>query len=61
MPIKFAVKIVGLKVHMSYDHCQSDDLDFHSRSQMCLKLDYFFNLQYLGQYLSCYIQTWHDR
>ena len=22
--------------------------------------DGFFNLQYLGQYLSCYIQTWHD-
>ena len=24
-----------------YDHCQSDDLAFHSRSQVCLKLDYF--------------------
>ena len=27
---------------------------------MSHKLDYFFNLQYLGQYLSYYIQTWHD-
>ena len=24
-----------------YDYCQSDDLDFHSRSQVRLKLDYF--------------------
>ena len=24
-----------------YDHCQSDDLDLHSRSQVHLKLDYF--------------------
>ena len=27
----------------------------------CLKLGYFFNLQYLGQYLSYGIQTWHGR
>ena len=43
-----------------YDHCQSDNLDIHSRSQVLLKLYYFFNLQYLGQYLSFYIQAWHD-
>ena len=39
-----------------YDRCQSDDLGLHSRSQTCL----LFNLQYLIQYLSYYIQTWHD-
>ena len=39
MPITFAVKIVRLKVYMN--HCQSDDIDLHSRSQVCLKLDYF--------------------
>ena len=26
-----------------YDHCQSDDLDLRSRSQVCLKLDCFLN------------------
>ena len=36
MPITFAVKIVCL-----YDHCQSNDLELHSRSQVCVKLDYF--------------------
>ena len=40
--------------------CQSDDLDLHSRSPEHLKLLLLFNLQYLGQYLSCSIQTWHD-
>ena len=35
MPIKFTVKIVRLKVY--YNHCQSDDLDLHARSQVCLK------------------------
>ena len=43
-----------------YDHCQSDDLGLHSRSQVHLKPDLVFNLQYLGQYLSYYIQTWYD-
>ena len=43
-----------------YDHCQSVDLDLHSRSELHPKLDYFFNLQYIGQYLRYYIQTWHD-
>ena len=38
MPIKFAVKIVWLKVY--YDHCQSNDLDLHVRSQVRLKLDF---------------------
>ena len=36
--IKFAVKIVRLKIYI-YDHCQSDDLDLHSRSQLHLRLD----------------------
>ena len=40
-----------------YDHCQSDNLDLHSRSQVRLNLDYFFYLQYLA--ISLYIQTWH--
>ena len=26
----------------------------------CVKLDYFLTWQYVGQYLSYYIQTWHD-
>ena len=42
-----------------YDHCQSDDLDLHSSSQVRLKR-LLFKLQYLRQYLSYYIQTWHD-
>ena len=33
IPIKFAVKIVRLKGLYLYDHCHSDDLDLHSRSQ----------------------------
>ena len=40
-----------------YDHCQSDDLDLHSRLQMCLRLDYFLKI---SQILSGYIKTWHD-
>ena len=58
MPLTFAVMIVRLKVCL-YDR-QSDALDLHLRSDVRLKLDYFFNLQYLGQYLSYYIQIWHD-
>ena len=42
-----------------HDYCQSNDLGLHSRLQVRLKLDYFFYLQYLGQYLSD-IETWHD-
>ena len=52
--MKFAVTTKGL-----YDHCQSDDLEIikvTSAAQIWL----MFNLQYLGQYLSYYIQTWHD-
>ena len=49
MPIKFAVKIVRLKVYN--DHCQSNDLGLHSRSQKHLKLDYFLTYNiYLGHY-----------
>ena len=40
-PIKFAVKTVRLKVH--YDHCQSNDLDLHLRSQVHIKLYYFLS------------------
>ena len=39
MPITFACEdspTKGLN-----DHCQSDDRDFNSRSQVCLKRDYF--------------------
>ena len=68
VPTKFVVKIVLLKVYITIAspmsptkgldyHCQSNDLDLHSRSQM----HQFFNLQYIGQYLSYYIQTWHGR
>ena len=39
-----------------YDHCQSNDLDLHPKSQVHLKLDYFLTCNYL----SYYIQTWHD-
>ena len=35
--IRFAVKIVRLKVYTIFS--QSDDLALHSRSQLCLKLD----------------------
>ena len=42
------------------DHCQSDDLELHSRSHVRLKLTcLLFNLQYIGQHLSYYIATWH--
>ena len=41
-----------------YDHCQSDDLDLHSRSQVHLKLDYFLTCSILDSILD--IQTWHD-
>ena len=62
MPIKFAVKIVRLKINMTIVSpmiltftSQGHDLDVTSASQTWL----LFNLQYLGQYLSYYIQTWH--
>ena len=31
-----------------YDHCQSDNLDLHSRSQVGLKLDYFLTCNISG-------------
>ena len=40
MPIKFAVKIVRLKVYIIFS--QSDDLDLHSRSQLRRKLEKYF-------------------
>ena len=40
MPIKFAVKIVRLKVYILFS--QSDDLNLHSRSQLRLKRDTCF-------------------
>ena len=45
-----------------YDHCQSDDLDLHSRSQVRLKLDYFLacNISDNNVFVSHHIQTWHD-
>ena len=56
--IKFAVKIVPTKG--LYNYCQSDDLDFHSRPHSASQTLPLFNLQYLGQYLIYYTQTWHD-
>ena len=43
------------------DHCQSDNLGFHSRSQVRLKLDYFLtcNISDNITFLRYYIQTWH--
>ena len=53
------MKIVRLRG--LYDRCQSDDIDLNSRSQVRLKLDYFFLiLQYIRQYLRYYIHTWYD-
>ena len=43
-----------------YNRCQSDDHDLHLRSQVRLKCDYCFNLQYFGQYLRYHIQIRHD-
>ena len=57
MPINFAVQIVRLSKGL-YDHCQSVDIDLHSMSQVRLKLDCFYDLQYIGQCLSYCIQTW---
>ena len=59
MPMTSAVKIAWLTDYNN-DQCESDDLDLYSRSQVRLKHDYVFSLQYLGQHLWYYIQTWHD-
>ena len=50
MTIKFAVKIVRLKICMTFARL------YTSASQTWL----LFNLQYLEQYLSYYIQPWYD-
>ena len=42
-----------------YGHCLTDDLDLRSRTS-AYQTWLLFNLQYLGQYLSSYIQTWND-
>ena len=52
MPIKFSVKIVRQKVYMTTASPMTTS--FTSASQTLL-----FNLRYLGQCLSYYIQTWH--
>ena len=57
MPTTFAVKIVRLK--RVYDHCQYDDLDLNSRSQVRLKVDYFLSCNILENILCYYFQTWH--
>ena len=60
MPIKFAVKtaVIGC----IYDHCQSDDLDLDSMSQVRLKVDYFLTCNISDNIFKrlCYIQTCHD-
>ena len=62
MPIKFAVKIVRVKVYIIA--FQSDDFDLHSRSQLRLKHDNWFICTIIVMYRtldSCqFIQTWHD-
>ena len=63
MSIKYAVKILRLKVYVIF--LQSGDLNLQSRSQLRLKLgkkmfNLYYNSHYLGQYLRYDIQTWHD-
>ena len=43
-----------------YDHCQTDDLNLHLKVTNASQIWLPFKLQYLGQYLSHYIQTWPD-
>ena len=57
MPIKFAVKIVRVKVYMT--GASPMTLTFTQGPRCISKLIYCLNLQYLGQYLSYYIKTWH--
>ena len=57
MPIMFAVKIDRLKVYMTFASLMT--LTF-IQDHKCTSNLTSFNLQYLGQYLSHYIQTWHD-
>ena len=44
MPIKFAVKIVRLKICIIFS--QSDDFAFHSKSQLHFKVDNFLTYKY---------------
>ena len=44
MPIKFAVKIVQLKIYIIFS--QSDDFAFHSKSQLHFKVDNFLTYKY---------------
>ena len=55
MSITFAVKIVRVNVYMTIDNPKTD-----LHSQITSQTGLLFNLQYLGQYLMYYIQTWHD-
>ena len=61
IPIKFAVKIARLKGENNNNYIipQSDDLAFHSRSELRLKLDNCLTCTTSGQYLSYGIQAWH--
>ena len=62
VPIKIAVKIVRLKVHITFS--QSDDLALHSRSQVRLKLDKRLTCTIVVISRAVFtlygIQTWHD-
>ena len=54
MPIKFAMKIVQLKVYMT----NASPMTLTSiQGHKCVSNWIIFNLQYLRQYLSYYIQT----
>ena len=57
MPVKFAVKIVWLKVYMTIARLMT--LSF-IQGHKCISYLALFNLQYLRQYLRYYIQTGHD-
>ena len=52
VPIKLSVKIVPLKVCTMFS--QPDDLDLHSRSQLCLKLDTCFNCTIIVIFLTMF-------
>ena len=57
MPSTFAVKIVRLKVYMNIASPMTlAFLQGHKWDSIWL----LFNFQYVGEYLSYYIQTWHD-
>ena len=58
MPIQFAVKIVRLKVCMTFASPMT--LTFMQSNLSASQTWLLFNLQYLGQYLSYYIQALHD-